>query len=287
MQLLTCNGNGGLVRCRSEDVLEMAGRRQHSTQGRRHPLFDLADGVAIMVEKRRKKQGAKYTEEMFLQSVLRRWKSKVNASRQSLDHHKEAYIDSSELVGLWNAIIGRAIVEIGKLPAAIARLAEGVEDIATVSEIVRTQVYATLNSLAASSAGDEYIDSLPEEVEESGIEAPENAEISDLIEIERTLENNLVSELNERRVDVANGKLLDVKLAEESMAQMVGIARVKLLALSAGFARLLSAQSRPDIVSILTAELENVTAELKPELPAGAIDADFAVAQEEDSEKQV
>jgi hypothetical protein len=246
----------------------------------KHPLFDLADGVAIMVEKRRKKQGAKYTEEMFLQ----RWKSKVKASQQSLDHHKEVYLDYSELVGLWNSIIGRATTEIGKLPATIARLAEGVEDIATVSEIVRTQVHATLNTLSASNEN-EYIDGLPEEVEEASIEAPENADISDLIEIERTLQNNLVSDLNERRADVADGKLLDVNLAEQSMTQMVGIARVKLLALSAGFARLLSAQSRSDIVSILTDELEHITAELKPELPAGLVDAGVAFAQDGDSEE--
>jgi hypothetical protein len=250
----------------------------------KRPLFDLDDGVSLMVAKGLKIKGKRCTREMFLESVLRRWKSKTAISRQSLENHEEAYVDYSELGGLWHSMVGRAISEIEKLPSTIARKAAGVEDIATVSEIVRKQVYATLNTLAGSDEN-EYIDSLADVVEESSIEASDGADISDLIEIERTLQNNLVSRLNERRALVAAGKLLNAELAEKAMGDMVSIARSKLLALPGGFARLIASQERAAIVKILKEELKSVTAELKPDLPAGAIESDVFIVQDDEDEE--
>ncbi len=144
-------------------------------------------------------------------------------------------------------------------------------------------MYATLSSLAKS-GDDAYIDSLPAEAEEAQIDVPKGADISDLIEIERTIQNNLVSELNERRADVAAGRLLDAALAEKSMANMVGIARARLLTLSAGFARLIAGQKRQDIVRILADEIEVITRELKPDLEVGVVELDAAVVEDEEEE---
>jgi hypothetical protein len=247
------------------------------------PLFDLADGVAIQLAKKGAKEASRRTYDDLMQSVLRRWKSKVRISRQALENHKEQYLDYSELSGLWGSIVGRSIDEIGKLPAAIANLAKGVEDIARASEIIRQRVYSTLTRLASSN-DDAYIESLPEDAEDTEIEAPEGADVSDLIEIERTRHNNLVSELNERRAEVAAGKLLDVQIAESAMMQMIGIARVKLLTLSGGVARLIAAQERKDIVKILADEIEVITSELKPVLSVPRPNEE--VAEDEDNEAE-
>jgi hypothetical protein len=247
------------------------------------PLFDLADGVAIQLAKKGAKESSSYAYEMLMQSVLRRWRSKVGISRQALDNHKDQYLDYSELAGLWGSIVGRAVAEIERLPSKIARLAKGVEDIPRSSEIIRQQVYATLTRLS-NSDHDAYIESLPEDVEDTEIEAPEGADVSDLIEIERTRHNNLVSELNERRAEVAAGKLVDVQMAEGVMMQMVGIARAKLLTMAGGFARLIVSQERADIVKILADEIEVITSELKPALSVPR--PNDQVAEDEDNEAE-
>jgi hypothetical protein len=238
--------------------------------GERRPDFDLAASVQAFAkyqsQKKRDKQAATVdgSDELML-SVLRRWRSKVGISRQALDNHREQYLDHSDLSGLWGSIVGRAVAEIERLPRKIANLAKGVEDIASVSEIIRQQVYATLTRLSKSD-DDGYLDSLPADAEDAEIEAPEGADVSDLIEIERTRHNNLVSELNERRAEVAAGQLVDLEMAKGMMGQMVGIARAKLLTLAGGFARLIAAQERADIVKILADEIEVITSELKPVL---------------------
>jgi hypothetical protein len=260
-----------------------SGKIQPKGGTEKKPLFDLADGVAIQLAKKGSSEASRRTYDELMLSVLRRWRSKVRISRQALDNHKEQYLDHSDLAGLWGSIVGRAVAVIEKLPSKIARLAKGVEDIPRASEIIRTEVYSAITGLSKSN-DDEYIDSRPEDVEDAEIVAPEGADVSDLIEIERTRHNNLVSELNERRAEVAAGKLLDVQMAEGVMMQMVGIARAKLLTMTGGFARLIVSQERADIVKILADEIEVITSELKPVLSVPRPNEE--VAEDEDNEAE-
>jgi hypothetical protein len=216
----------------------------------------------------RDKNEDEITEEL-LQSVLRRWKSKVQKSRQALADHEEAFIDYAHLQGLWTSIAGRALEEIGKLPEAIAVNTADLDDIPRVSEIIRSEVHSALNRLATGN-NDQFISGVPEEIEEKEIDAPPGTLTSDLILIERTRQNHLVAELNERQSLIAAGALMNAQAVEAAMCNMVGIARTKLLALANGFARLITAQSYQAVIATLAEEIGLVIAELKPEVPTEA-----------------
>ena len=93
---------------------------------------------------------------------------------------------------------------------------------------------------------------------------PDEVEITDQIDAERTKHNNLVAEFNERTAALVSGELIKVEAAERAMGERIGVARARLLTIPGGIARLLVGQDRDAIIQELRTPLAESVDALRP-----------------------
>ncbi|SRR5258708_8886379 len=131
--------------------------------GKRRPEFDLAASVQAFAKyqsqkKRERQSGAESTDgsDDLLQSVLRRWKSKVRITRQKIAKLDSELMSFEDLMNVWEHIKTSTSRRLEPWPERVAERLVGIEDIPRASEVLREEIHALLNELViANDLGEE------------------------------------------------------------------------------------------------------------------------------------